>query len=123
MVKGVTWWVRTFEVPRDAKNKTIRLLFDSVRMRAEVYVNQKLVAYDIVGNTPFEADLTGIVKAGEHVQLAVRVTNPGGNFDWRDKAPFTWGRYTIPMSHAFGGVTGSVRLAVTDPVLTVKLLR
>lgn len=116
MVKGVTWWVRDFEVPADSSGKVLRLQFDSVRMRAEVYVNRKLVAYDIVGNTPFEADLTGIVKPGEKVQLAVRVTNPGGNFDWKDVDPMKWGKYLIPISHGFSGVTGGVHLAITDPV-------
>ena len=116
MVKGVTWWVRDFEVPADAAGKVLRLQFDSVRMRAEVYVNQTLVAYDIVGNTPFEADISKVAKPGEKVRLAVRVTNPGGNFDWKDVDPIKWGNYTIPLSHGFTGVTGGVHLAVTDPI-------
>ena len=116
MVKGVTWWIREFEIPSDASGKVLRLQFDSVRMRAEVYVNRKLVAYDIVGNTPFEADISKVVKPGEKVQLAVRVTNPGGNFDWKDVDPMKWGKYLIPISHGFSGVTGGVHLAITDPV-------
>ena len=116
MVKGVTWWIRDFDVPSDASRKVIRLQFDSVRLRAEVYVNHQLVAYDIVGNTPFEADISKVVKPGERVQLAVRVTNPGGNFDWKDVDPFKWGKYLIPLGHGFSGVTGDVHLAVTDPV-------
>jgi len=116
MVKGVTWWVRDFEVPSDASGKVLRLQFDSVRLRAEVYVNRNLVAYDIVGNTPFEADISKIVKPGQKVQLAVRVTNPGGNFDWKDVDPFKWGKYLIPLGHGFSGVTGGVHLAVTDPL-------
>ncbi len=115
-VKGVTWWVRTFEVPADATGKTIRLLFDSARQRAEVYVNQKLAGYDVVGNTPFEADLTGMVKPGEKVRLAVRITNPGGSYAWADVHPIQWGKYSIPMNHGFGGVTGGVHLAVTESV-------
>jgi beta-galactosidase len=116
MVRGVTWWFRDFVVPADASGKKIRLLFDSVRQRAEIYANGKLVSYDLVGNTPFEADLTGVVKPGEKVRLAVRVTNPDGNFDWKDYDPMHWGKYLLPMSHGFSGVTGKVRLAVTDPV-------
>ena len=116
MVKGVTWWVRDFEVPADASGKVLRLQFDSVRMRAEVYVNQKLVAYDIIGSTPFEADISKVAKPGEKVRLAVRVTNPGGNFDWKDVDPIKWGNHTIPLSHGFSGVTGGVHLAVTDPI-------
>ena len=119
-IKGVTWWVKEITIPSDTGSggkdgKIIRLLFSAVRQRAEVYVNQKLVGYDIVGNTPFEANLTGVVKSGEKAQIAVRITNPGGNFSWQDGA-FKWGNYTIPMSHGFGGITGVVHLSVTDPI-------
>ncbi len=121
MVKGVTWWVREFTMPEGSDGKKIRLQFDSVRLRAEVYVNHKLVAYDLVGNTPFEADLTGVVKSGEKVQLAVRVTNPGGNFDWKDVDPFQWGKYLIPLGHGFSGVTGGVHLLISDPLFIDNL--
>jgi len=126
-VKGVTWWVKDVTIPSDTgSNKTtkkiIRLLFSAVRQRAEVFVNQKLVGYDIIGNTPFEADLTGIVKPGEKAQIAVRITNPGGNFSWQDGGCFKWGKYSIPMSHGFGGITGAVHLSVTDPIFITDLV-
>jgi hypothetical protein len=115
-IKGVSWWVRKFNIPKADTPRRVRLCFDAVRLRAEVFVNHKLVGYDLVGNTPFEVDITDAVKPGEECELAVRVTDPGGNYDWRDIDPFQWGKYTIPMSHAFGGITGNVRLVVTDPV-------
>jgi len=116
MVKGVTWWTRQIEIPASAGDKKIRLLFDSTRQIAEVYVNRKLAAYDLVGNTPFEANLTGLVKPGEKAQLAIRITNPGGGFASGDVGPIRWGKNIIPTSHAFGGITGGVHLAITDPV-------
>jgi len=120
-VKGVSWWTRTFRVPEMPKDGILRLQFGSVRLRAEVYVEGRLVAYDLVGNTPFEADLTpllrdGTLKPGATARLAVRVTNPGGNFDWKDEHPFAWGKHTIPMSHGFSGITGRVRLLATGPL-------
>jgi beta-galactosidase len=115
-IKGVSWWVRKVNIPKADTPRRVRLCFDAVRLRAEVFVNRKLVGYDLVGNTPFEVDITDAVKPGEECELAVRVTDPGGNYDWRDIDPFQWGKYTIPMSHAFGGITGNVRLVVTDPV-------
>src|SRR6185437_1506857 len=75
-----------------------------------------LVGYDTIGNTPFEVDISNAAKPGEEIELAVRITDPGGNFDWRDSSPFRWGKYIIPMSHGFGGITGSVRLVSCDPV-------
>ena len=74
------------------------------------------MGYDVIGGTPFEANLTGKVKPGQECQLAVRITDPGGNFDWRDSSPFSWGTNNIPMSHGFGGITGPVKLVATDPV-------
>lgn len=120
-LKGVSWWTRTFQVPEIPKDGILRLQFGSVRLRAEVYVEGRLVAYDLVGNTPFEADLTpllrdGTLKPGSEARLAVRITNPGGNCDWSDEQPFAWGKYWIPMSHAFSGITGEVQLIATEPI-------
>lgn len=113
---GVTWWTRKIKIPANTAGRKVRLEFGSVRLRAEVYVNHKLAAYDIVGNTPFEADITNDVKPGSVAELEARITNPGGNFSYEDIHPITWGKYKIPMSHGFGGITGNVRLVVCDPV-------
>ena len=48
-------------------------------MRAEVYLDGKLVAYDLIGETPFHVDITDEAKPGTEQLLAIRVTNPGGN--------------------------------------------
>ena len=124
--KGVTWWTRSFHVPDVPKNSILRLQFDSVRLRAEVYVNGRLVAYDLVGNTPFEADLTpllrdGTIRPGSDAKLAVRVTNPGGNCDWKDVDPIAWGKYLIPIGHGFSGITGGVKLVATAPIHVADL--
>src|ERR1017187_5405066 len=113
--KGVSWWWRTIRIPENA-GAHIVLRFESQRQRAEIYLDHQLVGYDVIGGTPFEADLTGKVKPGQEYQLAVRITDPGGNFDWRDSSPFRWGTNVIPMSHGFGGITGPVKLVATDPV-------
>lgn len=120
-VLGVTWWTRAFVVPPLEPDGVLRLQFGSVRQRAEIYVNERLVGYDLVGNTPFEANLTpllrdGTLAPGREARLAVRVTNPGGNYDWIDTFAIEWGKYKIPVSHGFGGITGSVRLVATAPL-------
>ena len=115
-IKGVSWWYRTIDVPAAAGPRQVLLRFESLRLRAEVFVNRRLVGYDAVGNTPFEVDVTPAVRPGGPCELAVRITDPGGNFDWHDSQPLRWGRYTLPMSHGFGGITGRVRLVVCAPV-------
>ena len=115
-LKGVSWWVRKFKIPDSGPVRHLALHFDAVRLRAEIFLNRKLVGYDTIGNTPFDVDITTAVKPGEECELAVRVTDPGGNFDWHDSASFLWGNHAIPLSHGFGGITGHVRLASSDPV-------
>ena len=41
--RGVSWWSTTFQLDRSLKGKQIILSFVSVNLRAEVYVNNKLV--------------------------------------------------------------------------------
>lgn len=111
---GVSWWYRTIDVPANLKDKRVVLNFESVRFRAEVYLDGKLVAYDVVGDSPFSADITDAVKNGGKHQLAVRVTNPGGQYHWQDYASFQWGKYEMPAGRGFGGITGTVDMEITD---------
>ncbi len=113
--KGVSWWWRKLHIPENAGAHVV-LHFESQRHRAEIYLDHQLVGYDVIGGTPFDVDLTGKVKPGQDCELAVRITDPGGNYDWRDSSPFYWGTNRMPMSHAFGGITGPVTLIATDPV-------
>jgi hypothetical protein len=113
---GVSWWYRMVQVPASATGKRVLLTFEGVRERAEIYLNNKLVGYDLVGSTPFEVDVTDQVKPGQSCQLAVRVTNPGGTFSWGDVSPQPWGKYKLPLSRNFSGITAPVKLVVCDPV-------
>lgn len=113
---GVSWWFRTLKLPADLKGKRFLLHFESVRLRAEVYLDGKLVAYDIIGESPFDADITDAVQPGKEQCLAVRVTNPGGNFHWQDFNEMYWGKYQIPPGRSFGGIIGRVRLDAVSPI-------
>ncbi|MCX6344714.1 MAG: PA14 domain-containing protein [Armatimonadetes bacterium] len=113
--KGVSWWWREIDVPASAIGKRLVIHFEAVRLRSEVFLNNKLVGYDLIGNTPFDVDITGKAKPGKNT-LAVRVTDPSGNFDWVDWYVHKWGDYNIPASHGFGGIFQPVSLIATDPV-------
>ena len=114
--KGVMWFTTQLQLPKDIKNKRVALLFESIRQRAEVYVDGRIAGYDIIGNTPFNVDITPFVKGKQTIQLAIRVTDPGGGFSWEDWDCLNWGKYQIPESHGFGGITGHITLSVTDPL-------
>ncbi len=94
--KGVSWWFTTVSVPGNLKGRRAMLHFESVRMRAEVYLDGRLVGYDIIGESPFDVDITDALVPGKTHTLAVRVTNPGGNFHWQDFTQMRWGDYKIP---------------------------
>ena len=113
--KGVSWWWRNITLPHRAQGKRVILHFEAVRLRAEVFLNNELVGYDVVGNTPFDVDVTGMAKPGTN-KLAVRVTDPCGNFNWCDGWSQEWGNYKIPASHGFGGIFQPVSVRILDPV-------
>jgi hypothetical protein len=113
---GVSWfWTKLF-VPASMKGKRLVLNFESARFRAEVFVNRKLTGYDLVTGTPFDVDITPNVEYGKENFVAVRITDPNGNFDWRDSQNFMWGDYRTNPTHGFGGITGKVKLIATDDV-------
>ncbi len=114
--RGVSWWSRKISIPRKLKGKNVTLMFQSVNLRAEVYLNHKLVGYDLIGNTPFEVNITDAAQYGGSNELDVRVTDIGGTFSWDDEKALIWGTYSVPSVHGFGGITGKVILRATDYV-------
>jgi hypothetical protein len=114
-ITGITWWFRSLDIPKTKKSGKILLRFESARYRSEVFVNQQLVGYDFIGNTPFEVDITHAVKPGQTAQLAVRITDPDGIFDWKDNN-IKWGKRSIAGSLGFGGITGRVKMIICNPV-------
>jgi len=120
-IDGVSWWVRRLDLPDFKKESRVILRFDAIRHRAEIFVNRALAGYEIVGNTPFEVDITPFIQAGEAIELAIRITDPGGNYDWRDSSTFSWNGNRMPPSHAFGGIIGDVTLEIQASVAVTNL--
>ncbi|MFC1692462.1 glycoside hydrolase family 2 protein [Candidatus Latescibacterota bacterium] len=114
--RGVSWWNTTFNLDKSLTGKKILIAFESVNLRAEVFVNHKLVGYDIIGNTPFEVDITAAVNFNTTNHLDVRITDPGGNFSWPAHIVFPWGKNFVPIVRGFGGITGEVRVIAVDKV-------
>ncbi len=135
---GVSWWWREITVPSRAAEKRVFLDFESVNMRAEIFIDEQLVGYDCVGNTPFSVEVTDFVKPGKAQRLAVRITKPGGFQSWSDNPTIVWGAefwrpgfsqvyedglqsvstpgITVNDARGFGGILGAVKLRIVDAV-------
>ena len=111
---GISWFTTQVNVPAEMKGKRIFLNVGSVRFRAEIFVNRKLVGYDVINSTPFQLDITDAVIPGQANEIAFRITDPNGNFNWKDSQNYTWGDYRTIPSHGFGGITGKVTLSAKN---------
>jgi beta-galactosidase len=108
--KGVSWFFSNVMIPSSFKGSKVLLHLESTRLRAEIFVNDQLVGYNLMNATSFDVDITSVANYGSQNKIAVRITDPDGNFEWMDLVPHTWGKYKIPPSHGFGGITGKVFL-------------
>ena len=111
---GVSWFTVYTNIPTTWKGKIVSLVFESARMRTEIYINNKLAGYHLFDGLPFTVDISRFAKYGADNQIAVRVTDPNGNFAWQDYSGLKWGGYETVPSHGFGGITGKVVLEAKD---------
>jgi len=63
---------RTFEIPKEWKNKEVMLRFEGVKSASYVWINGKRVGYNQGGFEPAEYNITPFIKKGEN-DLAVEV--------------------------------------------------
>jgi len=103
-----------FTVPANWRGRHIRLHFEAVNYRAEVWVNDEVVGSHEGGYGPFEFDVSGQIVPGGTNTLIVRVVGPAVVSDRvddlvRNAAPHWRGGYV-------GGIWQSVKLIATDPV-------
>ncbi len=77
---AVPWWYRTtFALPKAMKGKRIRLNFDGINYRANIWLNGKRVAdsSQVAGTyRRYELDVTSVVKAAGANVLAVEIFAP-----------------------------------------------
>lgn len=113
--RGVSWFWRDFELPPTTRGRRVTLCIRGYRQRVEVYVNQKLVGYDLIAETSYACDITSALHSGVN-QLALRITQPGGVYDWRDYTRLRWGSKEFHAGRGFGGVDRGITLHVHDDV-------
>ncbi|MGD0813299.1 MAG: malectin domain-containing carbohydrate-binding protein [Verrucomicrobiota bacterium] len=119
--QGVSWWYRPFAPPVLRPGERLVFYFPAARLRSELYVNGRLVGYNIISEAPITADATDAINPDGKNLLAVRITNPGGRLDWMDFLTLSWGKYTLPATHAFGGLAGGVEMQVRAPITVSDL--
>jgi hypothetical protein len=73
---GAAWYWRSVNIQFPAADQVAVLRFGAVDYLADVYVNGQKVGTHEGGYTPFEFDITSLLRAGEN-QIAVRVVDPG----------------------------------------------
>ena len=117
---GVSWWYRKITIPAEMKGKRIFLHVRGAHLRAEVYLNRKLVGYSIMEELPFEADLTATAVPGGENWLAIRITNPFGRFDWVDGLNAQWGAVKLYRSHGFGGLDRGMTISAHPKHIRIK---
>jgi beta-galactosidase len=113
---GVSWWYRPIEIPESMRGKRIFLHIRGARLRAEVYLNKKLVGYSIMEELPFECDLTSAADPGGLNILAIRITNPFGRYDWVDGLNAQWGAVKLYRSHGFAGLDRGMTISAHEGV-------
>ena len=70
----VGWYRKTFVVPANMKGKRFHIVFDGIMQTAKVWINGHYLGENAIGGyTPFDFDVTKLVKPGDKNILTVRV--------------------------------------------------
>ncbi|HXC94442.1 MAG TPA: glycoside hydrolase family 2 TIM barrel-domain containing protein [Edaphobacter sp.] len=117
---GVSWWGKQIHIPAEWKGKRIFLHIRGARLRAEVFLNKKLVGYSIMEELPFECDLTQAADPGGFNLMAIRLTNPFGRYDWVDGLNAQWGAVKLYRSHGFAGLDRGMTISACEGPLRIK---
>ena len=103
--EGTVWFKRAFQWHRNGNRRTL-LYFGAVNYDTYVYVNGKLAGHHVGGFTPFNFDVTDMLREGDNF-VVLKVDNkrhaeavPTQIFDW-------WN---------YGGITRDVLLVEVEPV-------
>ena len=113
--EGVAFYRRTFKVPASWHGKVIRLHFDAVNFRSEVWLNDQAVGFHEGGFTPFEFRVDRLIKPGAENTLIMRVVGP---LLLQDKRVDGMGPMETPQwrDAIAGGIWQLVKLIATDDI-------
>lgn len=117
--EGVAWYGRSFYLPVEFKEKAIRLSFDAVNYRAEIWVNGEAAGAHEGGYTGFELQIDDLLIPGEENFITVRVITP---IITRNVVIDGLGRDEMPhwRGAIAGGIWQSVNLVITGKIYLVR---
>ncbi|OBT48167.1 hypothetical protein VE00_00993 [Pseudogymnoascus sp. WSF 3629] len=72
---GWVYYQRDVIVPKGWSEERYFVRAESATHEGQIYVNDRLVAHHVGGYTPFEADVTDLVTAGQQFRLTIAVNN------------------------------------------------
>lgn len=76
---GTGYYRKTFTLPASDRGKTVKILFDGIYSRSDVYLNGHHLGFRPYGFVYLEYDLSPYLNYGGENVLAVRVHNPDDN--------------------------------------------
>ena len=104
--EGTIWYRTKFYVPKDGKRTYLR--FDGANYETVVGLNGHVLGKHVGGFTPFNFDITDLVRENEYNTLIVKVDNqrfrenvPTHNFDWWNYGGITRSVYLIRTPQTF----------------------
>ncbi len=97
---GAAWYKKRFVADKGWEGKRVTLYFEGVATECEVYVNSCLMARNMCGYTPFEVDMTDVLRYGAQNTVCVHVNSDVHEGWW----------------YSGGGIFRHVWLQITAPV-------
>lgn len=113
------WYRRVVQIPADWAGDAVLLHFAAVDHDATVWVNDVEVARHRGGFTPFSANLSGVVGAGEEATIVVRARDPRSG-------PQARGKQSVAYANAacnYTRTTGIWQTVWMEPVPAMSLRR
>ncbi len=101
-------YARDFSVPSSWKGKKVMLRCDAVFSRAQVWINGHYAGSHLGGMTPFELDVTSLLKPGKTNRIVMAVTA-----ETKADTLMSGSQYA---AHSLGGILRKIRLYALPPV-------
>lgn len=117
---GLAWYEHKLNIPKEWKNKHIRLKFDAIYHSAVIYLNGKKIADHLnAGYTAFYVDISNLAKYGEDNTLTISADNSfsESNIPYKNSYDWTNDGGIIRDVHLFVSARPSIRYVHVDPII------